>query len=618
MSFAIIEDVSFSAGGESWTIELEQWGVSSEDRTLELGKIRRRVGSSEMAIMNPIVGGELRTEIRDEGRFLRDRIAQNSGTDFRLTIKKSSTIYHRGLLRPDLTPVPEVVDSPVLQLEWGGGLEWISGKGWDEWGRETLLSMCHYILTDSARMDLPTRVALAFEDSDADISNGRSRALQHDLERQGDGLSFREALTQVLNYYNLQLIQQGGRWHLLQRSYRESGQSYDWEEKGTSGSISSGSTDPTNSISDSDLYGKPQEGDESRVARRIVGQEGWELKYPLPTRKFRNPDFSETTTSSITGNTVPIGWYLSSESLYDDGNNRIQMFSGDEEATQTWGQVIVEDDSENDSFVVRVKGEFDMQSNNSDTNILNVDLVKIRLFVPENTAEDITISEKNVAEPDTSSKTVSFDRSVTVTPPDGIGVEDRWAVEIILSIEPDPDGDGEDEILEQRWDRAEIKEWQRNASSEARGPDSVQYVTANRADRQKQSFPIGTVSQMEGVAQELHTADGGIRFLQSRSGEWRPLHFDFSDMEHATRSISGEMGEARLKDRLTQTRGEVQRLEGFMKRSTADLIDTLTYDGKDWLIHYLDETLMSEWMWIQATELTNDSPGSNPIDVITE
>lgn len=621
MAFAVFSDLSFDLYGNSWTAEVALDGGSSASNTFRLLFARRQVGSERMNPLNPFLSTRVRTSVHDEGRTIHDKIINNSKEDLRLTLKKNSTIWFRGLLREVNGGDKIRLSNPKLQLVWQDGLQTLRNKNWTEKGRVELLDLFHYILTDNTKTDLPTRVALAFNDTEADTSNGRSRALQHALDRQRVD-TFYEALSQALRYYNCQVVQEDGKWYVLQRSYRDSSQSYSWEQKDSGGTITSGTTDPTVSISDSDWW----ESDKHSVRRSIVRAQGWELDYQYSRRGWVNPDFSEDRAHSLTGNTEPLGWVLKNAITFDDGNDQLKITPGtDEYAEQIWETIILNKSSTLDRFDVRIKGEVDILDTN-ETVTIQVDVVRVIAVKPDTASKQYrnnsgwTGSADNlsvtVQQSDNGTVTRSFDQTFDISAPGSSPSE--W----IIKIQPrtggtDPDSDSNDEVSEVRIERAEILNYEKVTPEGYSLPPGIRYLTDKQADRESEGSQIGTVSNRSSqFASVLETRNfGGIWFLDLTSGEWQLLHTN-SEMEHAGRGYtSDKMGILRLNDRHAMFSSDLTRFIGLQKPSTAKIRDTIVYDSKDLLVHYVDESIgKSRWL-IGVTELKNDSIPSNSVRV---
>lgn len=641
MSFAKFTDVSFDAGGASWTAKIELWNGSSANNTLKLLSGCRRVGERRINPLNPVLPATLRTRIYDDGRTIHDKILNNPKSDLRITVKKGSTIWHQGLLQRVDGGETLGRSNPILRLTWNDGLPYLKTQNWNEQGRATLLKFLWYFCTDSSRTDLTTRVALAWNDTQADTSSGRSRALQHQLSRQLDEGTYWDAALQALRYYNMQVFQEDAKWRALHRSYREDGQSFDYEERDTGGTESSGSTNPTISLSDSDLY-RPQ-GQEAK--RRQFAVNGWRHEVQLNDTPWQNDNLTESKTD-IDGNIVPRAWHLKNSPTYDINNNYIEIDPGNKGinksntayAEQVFDRVLVYDEpnSTTDEITLVLEGEIDILETDETSNI-GVPIAELTAINPngQNYTLDSgggvfsttqTYYATSVAQSDNGTQTRSFSETVTVSAPSGESSTEWYILRLRLLSEQDPDNDLKNEVDKIRWTRADIKNYDENVERDAqRWRNGIQYSLAPVDDRETETTQIANPSheQTETGPSDYHPRSGGLglRFLDSRTSAWQFLHRNGSEANHATRSFSqsdltiNTLEAMRLHDRYAMMPDDLLRIIAVVKRGTLDLRDTITYDSRTWVPHFIEERISNEYKEIGLTELRNATVPSGAVDI---
>jgi len=355
MSFTTISSLSFTRNSTSWDLEFEVWNGSGSGTLNALGGVRR-TGDEKLNPMNPVLGSTLDLRLWDKSRTVHDAIVNNDLEDLRITVKKDGTIWHRGLLESIDGGDAIRNDNPELRLTFNDGLPHLKEQNWgEEQERAKLLDILHYFCTDNTRTDLDTRVVLDLQDTQADTSNGRSQALRHQLLYLiGDG-NYWDALTAILRYYNMQVMQLSGKWRILHRSAR--GSSYDYEEKDSGGSVSTGSRSPSVSISDSDL--KKEEG-KKPIQRPFSRAIGWITTHSRADKDWRNEKFKDDQTQTISGDTVPRGWHLPDTSIFQPSNDQIEIDTNTfNVAEQIWGLVLV-NETKSDDWGYQIKGEIDI------------------------------------------------------------------------------------------------------------------------------------------------------------------------------------------------------------------------------------------------------------------
>lgn len=627
MSFATFADTSFDFAGNSWTVDLELKGGSSQSNDLKVLSGVRRVGDKRLNPLNPFIGSFLDLRVYDDGRVIYGKIKNNPPKDIRVTAKKNGTIWHRGLLK-ELNNGDEIRRSnPVLDLTFNDGLPYTKDVEWgDEQQRVELLTLLHHILTDNTRTSFPTRVALAFQDTEADTSSGRSRAFTHDLRYQSEPNRYWNVLSQTLRYYNLQVFQEGGKWRVLQRSYRDPGQSYDYEEKDSGGMITTGSRNPTVSFSDSSWL-KKQGG--TPVRRPFTRPIGWKAEHTPIRGGWQNPDFELDVSLTINGTTEPLGWErIAGATAFDEANDRIEIDAGDKVTTryeQTYDQVLVETSNDSDSLDIQFKGEI-VVLDTGETGPISVGIAQLIALDPDtgtrkyysNISNGWGNSSSNrikavVQESDSGTQTRSFDETVSITPPD----TGEWLIQVVLvAASADPDSDQNLEIDKTRWDKVQAKYFQRNVIENRWPYSGVSVLTKQIPDKTRESFAIGnaiTTDQNGGLLPRM-----GLLFEDGRVNELNPLHWD-SGAKHASRSVGGGntvgLNALRLKDRHKQTSNSLFAIFGLVRDADINLRDTIKYDGRDWVPIFMRESMGSPMVRVGVIELRNDALPSDPLRI---
>lgn len=630
MSFATFASLDFTARGESWTADIELWNGTSASNTFQLLSGSRRVGDPRMNPLNPFLASVLHTKIFDKDRLIHDKILNNDLSDIRITIKKGGTIWHRGVLTDVRGGEAIRMDSPELRLVWSSGLPCLKESALDEQGRDTLLEGC-FQFVDTCSMDLPLRMAIAWAHGDTNTSNRRrSTSWQIQYEHQLRNGSKWEALSQLLREYNMQILQEDGKWRALHRSYRTG--TYDWEQRETGGSTSTGSRDPLVTLTDSDWRSK---NDNEPVRRETVRATSWEQTYELGGTDWLNDDFTSASTD-IDGNTVPEGWRLhGSLTTFDEANDDVEVFSGEGIDTsdpafveQIWSKVIVEDSVDNtaDSFTLRVKGEIDINDTN-ETGTVTVPVAEVAAKVADpdsvvygNEAANWTSSKQyvktTVNESDSGTATRTFDTSVTFDAPSlSAGVNETY-IRLRLVTQADPDGDGNNEVNSTRFQIANIRTLRRKTAQEHRPADRATYSYVSAGGNQSERSRIGPAKQPSQLEPETSNPHCGLRYYDSGNGRFELL--DEEAVSHATLSISDALDVVRLEDKYAQQSTKLFRIRGILPTSALNARDTAKYAGRKWVPTYIKEWIRKENMEVALTELRTDSVPADLVSTSTE
>lgn len=640
MSFSVFSDLSFTYNATDWTVEMELFGGSAADNRLDALEATRKIGEKEINPLNPFSPTTLRLKILDKSRIVHDKILANDFEDIRVTVTEGSTTWFQGILDRVSGGDDLQRTDPELRLVFHDGRPFLRDETFEEHGRPTLLQYLWYLLTDSCRVDLATRVAIGWEDANADVSSGRSRALQHDLEWQGKEGSFYQRLSEVLRFYNLQCFQEDGKWRILHRSLRDA-TSFDYEERDAGGTETTGSRTPSVSISDSDWSARESgEGGEQKIKRKHFFRTGWETSVSLPDHPWTNKDFTDTTVEPVRGNTALDGWYAndtfysSPDSQIDQGANQVVIdgtnginASGADQAwiEQVFDRVLINSAiSGADQVTFQIKGDLEVTNTNSTASreAAIAELVAINFESGtrkywdggwKDTQSYITVS---FTEADGSSKTVDFDKQSTVGAPDVTIGNGYWTLRLRLVAEGNVDSDVAREIDVIKFASAELREYTVNAD-DVPHHRRLTYKTTELSSRETENLQLASgaheVSVPDNAAGEHTRAPSPVRFLDSRQGDikpWQQLHFD-SSIDHVNRSFSASgsdwIDKMRMLDRLSQTLVKSRTQLGVIDKSKFDFRDTIDYDGKTWVPHFFEERIRSEKRLVGLMELRSDS-----------
>jgi hypothetical protein len=628
MSFSTISSLSYTGpNGNSWALDFEIFNSAAANNTFRVLTARKTVGSEREHPLNPVLAGKLATSVYDESRTLHDRILANDNLDVRLTAKKNGTIWHRGLLDRVQNGDQVNRENPRLDLTWGDGLARLKSLSWEEGGRETLLRTLNFLLTESTRTEIPTRVAIAWEDYDAFVGDGRSQALLHDLTRQiGSGTHW-DVLMQILRYYNLQCFQEDGKWYVLHRSYRDSGQSYEWEEMDADQTVSTGTTDPTASLSDADWYEK----DNDEVRRPTLTPDGWRSSISLGNLEWFNDDFTSGSTD-VDGNDIPEGWWLAGSGKYLSSANQVEVIptidgvgkSGEPGfAERVLDKRLVNvEDAGLDRVSFKLSGELDSKNDVGDAKVI---LGEIRLrteggrerWIEVDVTEagfvttNVTTNRSYIKRTINLSSTTDISFSIpefTVSAPGVVSGDDVWWLRFRCVSEADPEGNGTDDITSVRWDNVELTEFREASDREV--ASGVSHDMAVQDELQTEEF--STSSDLEGHP-------GGIYYSSSQTyRRWEHLHSGSAGLTHAGRAyITEHAEEVRLRDRWSMMSQRLFRILGTQDVGTSSLRSTITYKSKDWVPHYRVEWINREKTKVGFTELRNDEDLNATIDRYT-
>jgi hypothetical protein len=584
-------------------------------------------GSEREHPLNPVLATKLSTSVYDESRTLHDKILNNDNLDIRITVKKNGTIWHRGLLDRVQNGDQVNRDNPRLDLTWTDGLTRLKSLSWNEEGRETLLRTLNHILTESTRIEIPVRIAIAWEDDDASVTGGRSQALLHDLTRQIGSGTYWDVLMQILRYYNCQCFQEDGRWYVLHRSYRDSGQSYDWEEMDATQSVTTGSTNPSVSLSNADWY----EQSDDKVRRPTLTPDGWRSSISLDNVQWHNSDFSAGATD-LDGKDVPEGWWLAGSGKHLTSSNQVEVIptidgvdkSGEPGFAERVldKRVVNQEDGGPDQVSFQLSGELDSKNNVGDAEVI---LGEIRLRAEDGRERwvevdvtkagalttTITTSRSYIKRTIDLSSTTGISWSIpefSINAPNVVAGDDVWWLRARCVSEADPEGNGIDDITSVRWDNFELTDFQEATGRNV--PGGVSHDMPVQDELQTEEF--SSSSDLEGHP-------NGIYYESSQIGRrWEHLHSGSAGFNHVGRSyITEHAEEMRLRDRWSMMSQKLFRIVGTQDVSTAHLRSTITYKGKDWVPHHRVEWINKSKCKVGFTELRNDDDLNATIDRYT-
>ena len=583
MAFQTFTTFSFTDEGASWDVELALDGGTSATNTTPVTDLVRRVGDPQLNPLEPILKASLDLSLFDKGRVVSSRIRNNAMSDIQVTVKRDGTIWHRGILQSVNGGDVIRYDNPGLQLTFDDGTGRLQGQGAND-SKADLLQTVDSALGVSGS-DLPVRVALAFNDTKQDLTIPRAQGQQIVGEQVLDDGKIFESLERVLRYYNLQMFQEDGKWRCLQRSYRDSGQSYEWAEQ-DGATVTNGARNPTNSFSDTDWFAPSGASKESLVRSVKVPPIGWSRSL---SRREEELSFS---TTLIAGGSI----------------SRLE----------TWSTVPVGQSGSDDTFQFKIEGTADILDTN-ESGTFDVDIGQLMAVDPDlgdryywdisnqtwtTTPTQITLTFSEA----TADTTVSWNLTGDITAQPGFG---GFIIEVEFIPPPtDPDGDGLNELDSVSVDKALLQDLTENTDANVRPSDRVTLRTNGPGRQISEELGISVASA--GGSLWPH---GGLFFKDSSSGDFIIQHFD-SDAEHATRSIGGAnvgLDELRLRDRLTQTLTSMRRIEGLVKSTRVKLRDTIQYDGSDFLLVYSKHRVGDGVKEVAALELLNESLPSTPI-----
>jgi len=571
--------------------------------------------------LNPILPTTMRTEVYDESRIIHKKIQSNDLSDLRLTITRDGTTWFRGLLKSVDGGANVRHDNPKLRLVWNDCLPFLKSQPFRFSGRSTTLDAVTEVLSNS-RSGLDGRIALAWEDTAADTSNGRSEAFQHAHGQELQRGSQYDWLTQTAKYFNLQIFQEDGLWRIIHRSYRDAS-SLDYEQTdGTTGSVS-----PSVSISDSDWYS----GQKSEVLEESLDPKEWVFNYETSAPPF-NGDFQRSTTVFGGSAEAPQHWHVSSTNLFNAAENRVEIAGSNgidtatpQEVERPLEDLFQYDDTSRDEVTLTAKGTV-VVNDTGEAGFVDVSIVRLIAVQPEtgstfyydsgsnswdnSSLQEITVS---IEESNSGTQDRDFTRSLRIEAPSPTTAEEDFIYQVQLISEQDPDGDGNNEISEVRFDSVKFTDITRNANEDPKIPSGAGYELEGLGEEASESLSIGTV-RWPGDEREALTGKITLRYLDS-NGDWRPLHYG-SNANHASRSYDALKGldELRMRDRYAMWSRPLSQLIGVQKWSVLSLRDTISYDGKTYLPYFIDQWLRSEYRVVGLVELRNDSVTNNDIE----
>lgn len=575
MAYETFASTTFDSGGASWEVTLEEEDGTSAQNALAVTGCTRVVGDPQLNPLNPFLRAEVDIRIWDEGRVVWSRLNSALPGSIRLTIKKGGTVWHRGQLRDFNRQAPIRHDNPELELTFDDGLNQLSGGDSYSASRADLLQFFDSTL-DVTGVDLEPRVALAFRDTEQSTAVGRSQGQLLDGKFQSGG-SEKDALSKVLRFYNLQLFQEEGLWRILQRSYRDAGQSYTYEERDGVQTIS-GSRDPTVSA-DGHIAEK-----DSPAIEGFVGPLGWQQEISTRDRELVFGDVTFTAGSTIT-------------------------------AEGTWGKA-PKQAGEVDTFEYKIEGEVKVNDTN-ETGSVTIEIAELRALDP-------TSGSLYYYDPTANSGSGGWTQTQTplkATVPEGLAVTTEpfsltetvntlpgfgeWVISLeLMAPKRDPDGDLNDEIAEITFDTASVFNFERNVTGKDLPADG-RALTTTAQSRRTISESLG-LWPIEVAGQTFPTA--GVEFRDARTGgEFSPLHLD-SEAEHVSRALGTEnFALLRLYDRYAQTAAPMHRFVGYVERSRVKMRDTVQYDGRQYVPIYRKDDITTERVEMAFAELLNEN-----------
>lgn len=643
MAYTSVASLSWTEDGDNWQADFEVSGAASASNTFRLihgdeGQGRgmvRRIGKENMNPFNPVVATRLETPVWDEDRTLYDYITSNENDNIAITVQKNSTVWFTGTL--DRMRGGERVrrSNPKLSLVWDNGLPVLKGKDFDEQERVELIEFLWYCM-ESTPDSLDTRGALAFYHPDA---NGTTpvKDLGLSLSRLGTGASYWDVLVQTLRKLNMQIWQGDDteKWKIIQRSYRDA-TSYSWaEHEASTGSETTGTTDPSVTLSDSDFAGSGRE--DIRITREELPPPVWQEQYNFNPRSWLNPDFSTDATEPVSGNTVPEGWHLDGSANFDATADQITLLAtADGYADQVWDTILVQTDKSgfrfdeaSDQFDLTLSGEI-VINGTSESGTVDVPVLEVTAhsanateYMDEgkqwSTSQQYvkaTVDEYNSS---TGTTTRSFDISLTSTPLNVSTDNTEVYLRIRLTTtRPDPDSDGNDEVNEIKWDSVNIGGLQRNVAREYEPMGSAASKVDSGDETESESTIIGAtwlnINTPSSNNQDAENPAGGIRYKDSTSGDF--LLPENTKWNHDSRTYSDYLENIRLLDRYAQHSEEILRLKGLVDKDAGVTFgDTISYDSKTWVPVMIRETPKEQYKEIVMVELKDVDTSSASVQI---
>lgn len=608
MSWATISSIPWSARGADWTANLQEWNGTAASNTFKMDKPRLRRGQEDKETVAPIIESILRVRVKDTSRFLHNKLQSTDYENLRLLIQKGGNDWGSYILYKKDGGDQIVYDNPVLKLRFEGGLRRLKRPEWDLNGRETLLRTLAHILAET-RAQLPVRVYTQWATSNTDLTNrGESQALQvpvSDLDGTQSAPSYYDALMNVLQAFNLQIIQYEGRWHVMQRLYRA--QSMTWEERTMGGTESTGTFDPLITESQSQLKEWEDKYPEG-MNRSAVS--GLHRRFEYARQSFQNVAFTETYTD-LSGNTRFVGWWDNGKWSFSSGNNPV-ISASDGQSTSDPGFIeqpldhVFERPATGDPDeveILRIQVDITTRTPASGGGgTINVGILEFIARQKHDTtlqnqywnpvvgwqtgetyieAEDIPIPTGGGTQ--TTSKDI-----ITIPPinPPSASI-DRWECIVRCICDDDPDNDTENEVVSIEFKQVSV-EMKKSASSVS---GEGFYAGSQDADR--------TINVTIGGWDRDNQAAGMVRYWNG--SEWRKSN----NFEYEPGSPARQLGRAATDGLEHQLNHDLAEVQGAVSPDGASIIDSPEIGGVRYIPSHTDEILTHERRYMEFIEHKN-------------
>jgi hypothetical protein len=317
MSYAPIVSTSYTEKEGTYTLEVLQQDAAEANNDLLLIEKPRRRGSARDRPLMGIKEQEVRIRVRDKGRLLTDKVL--NGAELKLRLQGPD-----GWEGPinNLDGGREMTtNKPVIDLLFSGGIDRLEGLPYDLTGKKTIAEAFHGLL---APTDGPgtVRVAFGWQHSEQGTSRHPARNIRMPMDQvqfgDADSQGYLDVLTNLLAFWNCELLQSQNRWLVRHRS--EIGGNTDMlDYDGSSYSTATANWDAAVGKSD---FVRFLNDEKLELKRPIVpGLGAAESRYEYDRSPLANTSFTDW------DNGDPVGWDVAGSVTEQNGEARISNIS---------------------------------------------------------------------------------------------------------------------------------------------------------------------------------------------------------------------------------------------------------------------------------------------------
>lgn len=219
----VVAQTSFTAQGRTVDLKVYQAGASaSEDLRLTSEPVLYQGTESPQSLFEPLLVSRVEFMIRDVGSTLLDRFQDNPSADFRLEFTEDGNLRFIGPVRPLIEEVP-IEGDPEYRLQAFDGLKALENVAYQPAAnKETVGRAIEMMLREVTGVTSDVRVRFDWRHEGQPTSSMPTnlRLSMPDWMAGERDPNYLDALKTILSFWQLQLMQHAGQWWALERRRR--------------------------------------------------------------------------------------------------------------------------------------------------------------------------------------------------------------------------------------------------------------------------------------------------------------------------------------------------------------------------------------------------------------